>query len=181
MYGTLCNLLMVLEMSREQAHKSLSPSVPWALDDQVCTRGSAIHFICWMGWLTPRGIFLLFSLITSGRSKWEISDDYNSSASRTSCCTQLNWKESLTLKAVCHSNFQIGRVSNLECYQSWGYLKILANDRTGLVQGWPMGSHSLRWALWCLDVIVSKHFGIEFVLVRRRPFSAKYVVCPVQL
>ena len=34
-----------------------------------------------MGWLTPRGIFLLFSLITSGRSKWEISDDYNSSAS----------------------------------------------------------------------------------------------------
>ena len=118
MYGTLCNLLMVLEMSREQAHKSLSPSVPWALAAIRSGPGDPL-FISSVEWDdSRRGEYFYCSvwLHLGGASERSQMITIAQHLSRTSCCTQLNWKESLTLKAVCHSNFQIGRVSNLECY-----------------------------------------------------------------
>ena len=118
MYGTLCNLLMVLEMSREQARKSLSPSVPWALAAIRSGPGDPL-FISSVEWDdSRRGEYFYCSvwLHLGGASERSQMITIAQHLSRTSCCTQLNWKESLTLKAVCHSNFQIGRVSNLECY-----------------------------------------------------------------
>ena len=160
MYGTFCNLLMVLEMSRGQAHKSLSPrsqqlgtirsaggmlfisSVEW---DDSC-HGEYFYCSVWLHLDRVRYLRWL-QLLTSS----------------TLLSTQLQRKFDFE-GSLCHSNFQIGRVSNLECYQRLNHLKIRTNAGPGFVSSWPMRGHSLRWALWCLDVIVSKHFEIELVL-----------------
>ena len=119
-------------------------------------------------------------------AEWDISDDYNCSHLAPSLLTALMLSTQLKRKFDFEGSVPF-QLSNWPSKQ-FGMLpemKLLevsmANDRPGLVLGWPIRGLSLRWALWCLDVIVSKHFGIEFVQLRRRPLSAKYVVCPVQL
>ena len=168
-------------MSREHAHKSLSPRSPelWTIRsgpgdplfissvewDDSCRRE---YFYCSV-WLHLGGVRYLrwLQLLTS--------------RTLLSCSAQLkrkfDFEGSVPFQLSNWPSKQFGMLPEMKLLEV-----SMANERPGWVLGWPMRGHSLRWALWCLDVIVSKHFGIEFVqLRRRRPLSAKYVVCPVQL
>ena len=163
MYGTFCNLLMVLEMSGEQAHKSLSPS-PRSSGRSGLQRG--MLFISSVEWDDSYHGEYFYCSVWLHLDRVRYLRWLQLLTSSTLLSAQLKRKFDFE-GSLCHSNFQIGRVSNLECDQRLNHLKIRANDRPGWVLCLPMRGHSLRWALWCLDVIVSKHFEIEFVLARR--------------
>ena len=195
MCGTFCNMLMVLEMSREPARKSLSPSpsLGWSGHRDAASGETEMLFISSVEWddsrrreyfycsvwlHLPRVRCLKWSLSTNQMPvfwsvKWSLWTNHKPvswpEANVLFIALELSaqLEKSFTLKAMCHSNFQIGRVNNFWCNQRWTVLKITANEVPRGVLMWPMRGRRLRRLLWCLDVIVSKHFEIEFVLARR--------------
>ena len=177
MYGTFCNLLMVLEMSRGQAHKSLSPrsqelgtirsaggmlfisSVEW--DDSchgeyfycsVWLHLDRVRYLRWLQLLTSSTYLALHS-IAKKVWLWRLSVPFQLS----------NWPSK-----------QFGTLPEIEPLedsdQCWTRICIkLTNERSQLEMGPLMFRCNCFKALW------------NWIGAGKTAASAKYVVCPVQL